>query len=194
MCPLYHPQDVLLPPLHTKLSLIKNFVRALNRERPAFQYLIKLFPKLSRAKIKAGIFAGPDIRKVMADAKFTKCLTPDEVAAWAPFKNVVHNFLANHKSPDCKQVIDNFLKNYRKIETRMYLEIHLLHSHLDFFPQNLGDTSDEQGEHLHQDIAKIERRYQRFLYEGMMSDYCCTLKRETDPKQYKRLGSTSVHF
>ncbi|EFN87281.1 hypothetical protein EAI_04525, partial [Harpegnathos saltator] len=41
----------------------------------------------------------------------------------------------------------------------MSLKIHFLHSHLDFFPENLDDTSDEQGERLHQDMAKIERRY-----------------------------------
>ena len=35
----------------------------------SFQYLIKLFPKLSYAKIKEGIFVGLDIRKVMVDAK-----------------------------------------------------------------------------------------------------------------------------
>ncbi|GBP32378.1 hypothetical protein EVAR_25633_1 [Eumeta japonica] len=62
------------------LGLIKNFVKALNREGPAFQYIIKLFPKLSYAKIEEGIFVGADIRKPMADAKFTKCLTPDEPA------------------------------------------------------------------------------------------------------------------
>lgn len=130
----------------------------------------------------------------MADATFTKCLTLDEAAAWASFQSVVHNFLGNHKSPDYKQVIDNLLQNYHKIGARMSLKIHFLHSHLDFFPQNLGDTSDEQEERLHQDIAKIERRYQGFWDEGMMSDYCWTLIRETDPKQYKRLSSTSVHF
>ncbi|EFN89517.1 hypothetical protein EAI_06206, partial [Harpegnathos saltator] len=57
----------------------------------------------------------------------------------------------------------------------MSLKIHFLHSHLDFFPGNLGDTSDEQGERLHQDMAKIERRYQGFWDDGMMSDYCWTL-------------------
>ncbi|GBP41487.1 hypothetical protein EVAR_24405_1 [Eumeta japonica] len=76
--PLVDPQHALLPPLHIKLGLIKDFVKALNREGPAFQYIIKLFPKLSYAKIKVGIFVGPDIQKLMADAKFTKCLTPDE--------------------------------------------------------------------------------------------------------------------
>lgn len=107
--PLVNPQDVLLPPLHIKLGLIKNFVKALNREAPASQYLIKLSPKLLYPKIKEGIFVGSDIRKLMAGAKFTKCLTPNEAAAWASFKSAVHNFLGKHKSPDYKRVIDFFL-------------------------------------------------------------------------------------
>ncbi|XP_050337916.1 uncharacterized protein LOC126764167 isoform X1 [Bactrocera neohumeralis] len=37
--PLVNPQDIFLPPLHIKLGLIKNFVKALNSEEPAFQYL-----------------------------------------------------------------------------------------------------------------------------------------------------------
>lgn len=192
--PLVSPQNIFLPPLHIKLGLIKNFVKALDREGPAFEYLAKLFPKLSVAKIKEGIFVGPDIRKLMADRNFAKCLTPNEAAAWVSFQDVVHNFLGNHKSPDFKQKIDSLLQNYCKIGARMSLKIHFLHSHLDFFPENLGDTSDEQGERLHQDLAKIEKRYQGFWDEGMMSDYCWTLMRETDPKEYKRLSSTALHF
>ncbi|CAH1101559.1 unnamed protein product [Psylliodes chrysocephalus] len=130
----------------------------------------------------------------MADRNFTKCLTPNEAAAWVSFQDVVHNFLGNRKSPDFKQIIDSLLQNYYKIGARMSLKIHFLHSYLEFFPENLGDTSDEQGERLHQDLAKIEKRYQGFWDEGMMSDYCWTLMRETDPKQYKRLSSTALHF
>lgn len=191
---LVNPQNIFLPPLHIKLGLIKNFVKALNPEGPAFNYLTKVFPKLSYAKIKEGIFVGPDIRKLMADGNFIAVLTPNEAAAWASFQDVVHNFLGNRKSPDFKKIIDSLLQNYRKIGARMSLKMHFLHSHLDFFPENLGDTSDEQGERLHQDLAKIERRYQGFWDEGMMSDYCWTLMRETDPKQYKRLSSTAPHF
>ncbi|KRX78455.1 putative ATP-dependent RNA helicase DDX23 [Trichinella sp. T6] len=35
------------------------------------------------------------------------------------------------------------------------LKLHFLHSHLDFFPQNLGDVSEEQGERFHHDINGI---------------------------------------
>ncbi|UYV84383.1 hypothetical protein LAZ67_X001983 [Cordylochernes scorpioides] len=42
----------------------------------------------------------------------------------------------------------------------MSLKIHFLHSHLDFFPNNLGAVSDEHGERFHQDISSMEKRYQ----------------------------------
>jgi hypothetical protein len=38
--------------------------------------------------------------------------------------------------------------------------MHILDSHLDFFPQNLGSVSDEQSERFHQDISTMEIRYQ----------------------------------
>lgn len=34
----------------------------------------------------------------------------------------------------------------------MSLKIHFLLSHLNFFPENLGSMSDEQGERFHQDL------------------------------------------
>ena len=40
----------------------------------------------------------------------------------------------------------------------MCLEMHILHSHLEFFIENLGDVSDEHRERFHQDIASIEKR------------------------------------
>ncbi|GFV91345.1 uncharacterized protein TNCV_898621 [Trichonephila clavipes] len=42
----------------------------------------------------------------------------------------------------------------------MSVKVHFLHSHLDYFPENLGAVSEEQGERFHQDIKEMERRYQ----------------------------------
>ena len=58
---LVDPRNVLMPPLHIKLGLMKQFVKALNQESDAFKYLPAFFPKLSDAKIKGGIFVGPQI-------------------------------------------------------------------------------------------------------------------------------------
>jgi hypothetical protein len=41
---------------------------------------------------------------------------------------------------------------------RMSLKLHFLHSHLDFFHQNLDAARDEQGERFHQDILTLEHR------------------------------------
>ncbi|KAF2361910.1 hypothetical protein FHG87_007339, partial [Trinorchestia longiramus] len=43
---------------------------------------------------------------------------------------------------------------------RMSLKIHFLHSHLNFFPPNLGAVSNENGERFHQDITEMESNYQ----------------------------------
>ena len=56
--PLVEPKKMLLPPLCIKLGLIKQFVKKLNPESDAFKHIQELFPKLSEAKVKAGIFVG----------------------------------------------------------------------------------------------------------------------------------------
>jgi len=40
----------------------------------------------------------------------------------------------------------------------MSLKIHFLESHLDFFPENLSEVSDEHGERFHKDIIAMESR------------------------------------
>ena len=64
--PLVDKQILLLPPLHIKLGLMKNHVKALNKEGNTFKYLAiyMRFPYISEAKLKAGIFVGPQIREL----------------------------------------------------------------------------------------------------------------------------------
>lgn len=51
---LIEPLKMLLPPLHIKLGLVTNYIKALNKNEMAFKYLSVLFPKLSKAKLAAG--------------------------------------------------------------------------------------------------------------------------------------------
>jgi len=60
--PLFEPSKIFLPPLHIKLGLMKNFVKAMNKEGAGFRYLRQMFPRISDANIKEGIFVGPQIR------------------------------------------------------------------------------------------------------------------------------------
>ncbi|XP_058879412.1 uncharacterized protein LOC131737009 [Acipenser ruthenus] len=94
----WEPRKVLMPPLHIKLGLIKQFVRALDKESAAFKYLQDFFPKLSEAKVKAGVFVGPQIKKILECNEFPKKLTSKEKVAWNSFVAVVRGFLGNHKA------------------------------------------------------------------------------------------------
>lgn len=112
---LVNKENIILPPLHIKLGLMKNFVKALCPTSKAFIYLEKKFPKLSTDKIKAGVFIGPQIKKLFTDEEFVKYLRPNELKAWDAFKLVVHGFLGNHKSPNYRQLIEDMIHKYRVI-------------------------------------------------------------------------------
>ena len=68
--PLVDMNKMLLPPLHIKLGLMKYFVKALHKNGAAFQHLSIVFPGHRAAKLKEGIFVGPQIREVLKDIDF----------------------------------------------------------------------------------------------------------------------------
>lgn len=184
--PLVRPEMVYLPPLHIKLGLMKNYVKALDKNGPALAYLEEKFPYLSEAKVREGIFIGPQIKKVMEDNEFERRLTRVELAAWRSFKCVCSNFLGNTKANNYAALVNDMLSCYRAMGCRMSIKIHFLHSHLDFFPDNLGAVSDENGERFHQDISQMEQRYQGRWNSAMLADFCWLLYRETSEADYKR--------
>ncbi|XP_054742067.1 uncharacterized protein LOC129247141 [Anastrepha obliqua] len=160
----------------------------------AFRHLKEVaFPKVSDAKLKGGILVGPQIRKLMRDEKFTSKLSAVERRAWESFKSLCEKFLGNKKSSDYVEVVKEFLSAYEKMECNMSIKIHFLHSHLNFFPENLGQMSDEQGERFHQEIGVIEKRFQGKNSINMLADYCWSLKRKTSDDSYK-WSRSSKHF
>lgn len=191
--PLIDPQKVLMPPLHIKLGLIKQFVTVLDKESAAFKYLKHLFPKLSEAKVNAGIFVGPQIKKIIECDEFAKLLNRTEKTAWNSFVAVVHGFLGNHKAENYVHLVQTLIKNYAKMGCRMSLKVHILDAHLEKFKQNMGAYSEEQGERFHQDMLDFERRYQGQYNENMMGDYIWGLLRESD-MQYTRKCRKPTHF
>ena len=140
---------VFRPPIHVKLGLMKNFVNALHKNGAAFQQWSSVFPGLSAANLKEGIFVGPQIREVLKDTDFKELLNLKELRAWEAFKSVCSGFLGNTRVPNYQAYIEKLLKSYKDMECRMSLKIHSLHSHLKFFPPNLGAVSDEHGERFH---------------------------------------------
>ena len=156
LAPLVDAKKVLFPPLHINLGLIKQFVKKMNPKGKAFKHIQELFSKLSEANVKGGIFVGPQVKRLMQSDSFLEKLSVVERRAWKSFVSVVKGFLGNHMVPNFKDIVEELVNAYEKVCCRMSLKLHILHSHIDEFKDNLGDSSEEQGERFHQDVKSFE--------------------------------------
>ena len=64
--PLVDQNNIILPPLHIKLCIMKQFIKALDRDGDCFHYTCSTFPRVSGEKKMAGIFDRPQIRTCIA--------------------------------------------------------------------------------------------------------------------------------
>jgi hypothetical protein len=62
----------------------------------------------------------------------------------------VKNFIGNKKA-DYTQLVEDMFFHFNRLGCNMSVKVHHLHSHLDRFPENLGDFNEEQGKRFHQD-------------------------------------------
>lgn len=184
--PLVPKQNILLPPLHIKLGLMKQFVKALNQSNPSCLFLKAKFPNLSDAKVKEGIFVGPQIRNLFKDKAFEKTLNTLELNAWKCFKAVCEGFLGKNKDPNYHILIKNLINSFEKLGCKMSLKVHFMHSHVEFFPFNFADISDEHGERFHQDISEMENRYKGKWSPAMLADFCWSLQRDQPEASHKK--------
>ena len=120
----------------------------------------------------------------MNDDEFAPKLSLKVFHAWNAFQTICKNFLGNERSPNYARHVEKLLQTYKSMGCSMSLQIHFLHSHLDFFPPNLGDVSNDK--RFHQDISAMENRYQGKWNLSMLADYCWTLKRDNQGARYKR--------
>ena len=187
--PLVDRSNIIFPPLHIKLGLMKQFVKALDKDGDCFRYICESFPALSIEKKKAGVFDGLQIRKLIRDDQFLACINQVESQAWSSFVLVVQNFLGNVKADNYAELVDMMLENFKLLGAYMSIKVHFLFSHLEKFPANLGNVSDEQGERFHQDIRDMEVRYQGRWDIHMMADYCWSIARDYPEMQYKRCSN-----
>jgi hypothetical protein len=59
---------------------------------------------VSDAKIKEGIFIGPQLRVLMQDKQFDDDMNETEINAWLSFKRICIDFLGNHKTAKYQDV------------------------------------------------------------------------------------------
>ena len=99
------------------------------------------FPNVSDAKIKEGIFIGPQIRELIHDKQFDEDLNETEINAWLSFKRICKDFLGTHKAAKYQDIVQDLLNSYKAMGCNMSLKIHFLESRLDFFfPDNIGEV------------------------------------------------------
>jgi len=99
---------------------------------------------------------------------------------------MIQRFLGNVKDEYYKDVVQNGRNSNRNLGCNISIKVHFLFSHIENFPENLGDVIDEQSERFHQDIKIVEERYQVRWSKTMMADFCWCLQRETVNVQHKR--------
>jgi len=66
-----------------------------------------------------------------------------EAAAWILFVEMIQKFLGNDKDEYYKNVVQNCINSYRNLVCNMSIKDYFLFSHIENFPENLGDVSDE---------------------------------------------------
>ena len=132
------------------------------------------------------MFIDPQIRQQLQDSEFDQALFGKEKSAWQAFKWVATKFLGNTKADNYIEFVSNLLKACSCLGCNMSHKIHFLDSHLDFFPPNCGEVSDEHGERFHQNISSMEKRYQGKLSPSMPADFCWMTTRDAPFTAHKR--------
>jgi hypothetical protein len=174
--------QVLIPPLHVKIGVMTQIMKQFNKNEKVFAYLCKKFSGLSESKIKAAVYCGPDIRSLMNDKHFPTLLTRNELRAWEAFRDVIDNIFGNFKNPQYKEIVKRLMDSIKKINCRMTVKVHFLDAHIEYFPDNLGQFSEEQGERFHQKLKSFENRYNQSCSANILSDYCWFFVRESKCK------------
>lgn len=184
---------IIFPPLHIMLGLMTQFFKTLvklakssEEENEPIERIQQLFPKLTIAKINAGVFIGPDVLKILKDADFYETLTDQHREALTALKDVVEQFLGNVKAPNYVDLVKTFLNKFEAIGALMSLKMHFLKNHLNEFEENLGAYSDQHGERFHQDIKVMEKRYKGKDYKNMLGDHCWRLVRDDATTNWSR--------
>ena len=113
------------------MGLIKQLMKALDKDGESFKYICRSFPGLSIEKRKAGIFDGPDIRKLMQDENFILSMNPLEADAWRGFVRVAQNILGYRRAANFEDVVQNMIDVYQLLGANMSIKVHFLHNHLD---------------------------------------------------------------
>jgi hypothetical protein len=160
-------EKILLPPLHIKLGLLKQFVKALDPNSAALHYIRKMFPHLSDVKVKRSIFTGSKIREMLAARDLEQTMIVVERNAWEAFRMVVTYFLGNNRCENYEEIVESLIQHYEVLRCRMSVK-------------NMMNASTK--------TLKLSRKD-----TGTMGDYIWGMVR-ADELSHKRKSTSAVHF
>uniref|UniRef100_A0A336KP55 CSON011970 protein n=1 Tax=Culicoides sonorensis TaxID=179676 RepID=A0A336KP55_CULSO len=196
--PLINVKNVILPPLHIKLGVATQFLKKVFGENTnAKDAVRKIFPGKSEAKIVAGIVDGPQLKKLLQNSEFLHSLSKNEKDAWLGFNQLCSNVFGNFKSPKFLTLVKDMVLKFKKCDVKVSPKLHLLINHIDRFPANLGDFSDEQGERAHQDFKNVEMRFTKkgkTSNISAMADFLWLRMREKKTQYKKSKGGKTIFF
>lgn len=127
--------------LLSSLCIMKKFLKALSIEGECFKYLENKFPAVSEMKLKKGVSVCPDIRKPMKSPQFEVKMDEKEKVAGLSFTK----FLDGKKDLNYEAIVENMLTKLEEVGSLIPLKLQFFHSHLDYFPENMGALSEKKG-------------------------------------------------
>ena len=145
-------------------------------------------------KSKQVFFDGPQIRLLLKDPAFISTMKKEELNARKAFSVVVKNFLGNIKSPDFCKLVESLLQAFHDLPCNMNVKVHILHSYLDYFPENLGALSEKQSKKFHQDVKAMGKGYQGKWNISRIADYCRGLIRECSDFHHFRQSKKGNYY
>lgn len=107
---MFHSDNILLPPFHIKIGLMKYFALSKNE---IFMFFYHSFPSSFEGKFHADTFTEPETRQHIFDTKFNSArLTRNE--------KFQRSFSVNNNVPNYKEIVRNAVTNFCVVNASQY--------------------------------------------------------------------------
>ena len=83
-------------------------------------------------------------------------MTGKKFVSWQLFTLATQTFLENRKAENNPESVEDKHFRCKNLDVKVNIKVYYLFTHLDCFPENLGDLSEEHGERYHYDIMVME--------------------------------------
>ena len=88
-------------------------MKGVDKTGRGFEFTRKKFPNVSDAKIKEGIYIGPQIRELMQDKQFDEGLNVTERNECLFFKRICKDCLGTDKATNYRDVVQDLFISYK---------------------------------------------------------------------------------